>query len=641
MSPKAKKSGRTMRPDAVREEPDYRKLGLKAGLEIHQQLDTDCKLFCRCPTLLRDTADSNGEFFRYLRARESEMGEVDRAAAAQALMDVLFRYKTYDTTCLVEADEEPPTPLNPQAFRLALEVALMLNMRPVDEVFVMRKIVIDGSNTSGFQRTCYVASGGNVSSSLGTVGIDTMCLEEDAAQKLDGTAGEVVYSLDRLGIPLVELATAPDLKTPEHAREVAAYIGMILRSSGAKRGLGTIRQDVNVSITGGARVEIKGVSTLELIELCIALEARRQVELLAIRDRLKEMNASVGEPVEVTGIFKDTEAKVLKSNLGKAWALPLPGFSGLLGREVQPGRRLGTELADYARQAGVGGLFHSDELPAHGITKREVGAVANELGLGTNDGFVLVAARDDRARQAIEMVRKRALAALEGIPEETRGPLPEGTSRYLRPLPGRARMYPETDVPSVLVEPDMLEDIRQNLPELLTEKEARFKDEFRLSGDLARQVAYSERVSLFERLVADGAQPTLAARTLEGTLAELSREGVDVDALGDGRIMELFSALSSGKIAKEGIPQLLKSLAGEPGLGVGQAIDAMGMGGDAQEELTKFVDALMAEKRDFIKERGMDALGPLMGPVMKEFRGRVDGKRISEALSEAISRVCN
>ena len=254
------------------EEIDHAKIGLKAGLEIHQQLDTKTKLFCKCPTTLRDKKEATFSFKRYLRASKSEMGEVDRAAREEAKYSRTFMYKGYDSTCLVENDEEPPRELNQEAIDTSLEVALLLNMNPVDEIHTMRKIVIDGSNTCGVQRTALVATDGWLSTEEGPVRVDSLSLEEDAAQKIEigtetGTEGSAVgYSLDRLGIPLVEIGTAPDIKTPEQAVNVAEQLGMILRSTGkVKRGLGTIRQDINISIAAAARVEIKGVQNLRLI----------------------------------------------------------------------------------------------------------------------------------------------------------------------------------------------------------------------------------------------------------------------------------------------------------------------------------------------------------------------------------------
>ena len=280
---------------------DYDSLGLMVGIEIHQQLDTKHKLFCYCPTSHRDVKESNFEFFRYLRLKRSEMGEEDRAAKEEVERSKKFIYKFYDTTCLVEADEEPPREINKEALKIAIQIAKMLNMEFVDEVHVMRKIVIDGSNTTGFQRTALVAFDGD----LDGVGIATLCVEEEACRKIEDRGDYVVYSLDRLGIPLVEIGTYPDIKSPKQAKEVAAKLGMILRSTGkVKRGLGTIRQDVNISIKDGARVEIKGVQTLEILDKIVEYEVIRQVNLLKIRDELKKRRALViNEIFDVTSLF--------------------------------------------------------------------------------------------------------------------------------------------------------------------------------------------------------------------------------------------------------------------------------------------------------------------------------------------------
>ena len=265
---------------------DYKALGLVAGIEIHQQLDTEEKLFCHCPTTLREIAEHNGEFSRYLRATVSEMGEIDRAAKEEMKHDRRFQYYTYDTTCLVENDEEPPAPVNDEALSVCLTIGKMFGMTPVPQVHTMRKLVIDGSNTSGFQRTALIAFNGTLPDGGQ---IETICLEEEAAQRVK----DEVFSLDRLGIPLVEITTSPCMHTPEDVQKVAEYIGMVLRSTGkVKRGLGTIRQDVNISIAEGARVEIKGVQELDLIAEVVRREVQRQQSLLAIRDELRKRGAS-------------------------------------------------------------------------------------------------------------------------------------------------------------------------------------------------------------------------------------------------------------------------------------------------------------------------------------------------------------
>ena len=499
---------------------DYGKLGLKAGIEIHQQLDTAEKLFCRCPTCLRDVSERTGEFYRYLRATESELGEIDRAAREEMKLVRKFCYYTYDTVCLAEHDEEPPSPMNPEALEVCLTIAKMLDMTPVEQVHTMRKLVIDGSNTSGFQRTALVALSGALP---GGCRVETICLEEEAAQRVEGET----FSLDRLGIPLVEITTAPCMRTPEAVQEVAGHIGMILRSTGrVKRGLGTIRQDINVSIANGARVEIKGVQELDLIAEVVRREAERQVNLLEIRDELRARSARVDRDViDVTALFAGTKSSVLKK-AKSILAVRLCGFAGLVGREIQPGRRLGSEMSDYAKKCGVGGIFHTDELPAYGVTAEEVARLREFAQAAENDCIVIVAAGRERAGCAIEQVMIRAEMALSGVPEETRKMLEEGSSAYMRPLPGAARMYPETDVFTVTIDEALWERIE--IPELLTDRAERFVREFGLDEGLARQVAFSERLPLFEKAVAAGVRPTLAARTLLATCRELARDGVEI-----------------------------------------------------------------------------------------------------------------
>ncbi len=628
---------------------DYKKLGLMSGLEIHQQLDTKEKLFCGCPTTLRDVEDSNFEFFRYLRPTRSEMGEVDRAAAEEAMLTKKFVYKAYDTTCLVENDEEPPRELNPEALDLTLQIAKLMNMDPFDEVFTMRKIVIDGSNTSGFQRTALVSTNGYIETTQGKVGVGVLCLEEDAAQRVENKVDSVIYSLDRQGIPLVEIGTDPDIVSPAHAREVAETIGMLLRSTGrVKRGLGTIRQDVNISIARGARVEIKGVQALDLIETIVEQEVERQVNLLDIMEKLQSGNASVpGDIVNVTHLFTQTQSKVIKKALkrGVVLALDLPGFAGQVGREIQPGRRLGTEFSDYAKKSGVGGIFHTDELPAYGITEQEVDTVREAVGARDGDCVILVADLEDRAHGALQMVIERARLALEGIPEETRRGLPDGNSAYMRPLPGAARMYPETDVSSVVVTMDMLDSIE--LPELLPERKARYMEELGLNEELAGIVA-SKHLELFELIIAEvpGIDPTLVASTLVNTVTKLRRESgltheFDIDKVEPHHYVDVFKLFVSGGAAKEVIPDLLIGIAQHPKMDVEDIAKNMGLGQKRIEDIELTVENIIDQRIDFVKERGLGAVGPLMGEVMKEFRGSVDGKVLSALLKEKIEARLN
>ncbi|RPI39780.1 MAG: Glu-tRNA(Gln) amidotransferase subunit GatE [Methanoregulaceae archaeon] len=608
---------------------DYKATGLVAGIEIHQQLDTGEKLFCHCPTTLREIAEHNGEFCRYLRATVSEMGEIDRAAQEEMKHDRMFRYYTYDTTCLVENDEEPPAPVNDEALSVCLMIAKMFAMTPVPQVHTMRKLVIDGSNTSGFQRTALIAFNG----ALPDGGlIETICLEEEAAQRVK----DEVFSLDRLGIPLVEITTSPCMHTPEDVQKMAEHIGMVLRSTGkVKRGLGTIRQDVNISIAQGARVEIKGVQELDLIAEVVRREVQRQQSLLAIRDELRKRGASAGAVAgaDVTELFKETKSAVLKK-AKNIHAVVLKGFAGLVGREIQPERRLGSEMSDYARKCGVGGIFHTDELPAYGVTAGEVALLRTHMHAGEQDCVILVAgANGKQASCAINQVITRAKLALSDkpVPEETRKMLESGSTAYMRPLPGAARMYPETDVLPVLID-----DARWNavvIPELLSEKAQRFAQEYGIDKNYALQLASSEKLPLFYQAVTEGIKPKLAAFSILSTSTELRREGVDMQKIPDQAYLDVWHAVDSGKAAREAIPDLFRSIAAGS---TSAEVLAKLAPAVSREELENIVRNIIAERRDFIAQKGKAALGPLMGVVMAEVRGSVDGKVVSEILKKEI-----
>jgi glutamyl-tRNA(Gln) amidotransferase subunit E len=618
-------------------EYDYEELGLVAGLEIHQQLDTETKLFCDSPTTERDPEAAEREITRRLHPTKSELGELDDAAMEESRVDREFTYLGYDTTCLVEEDDEPPRRVDEEALSVALQIADLLDISVVDQAHVMRKLVIDGSNTSGFQRSILLGQSGAIETSEGRVSIVDLMLEEESAKRVEETDDGVVFSLDRLGVPLVEIGTGPDIRSPEGAREAAERIGMLLRSTGAvKRGLGTIRQDVNVSIADGARVEVKGVQDLQGIEDIVRGEVGRQAELLAIRAELRDRDASVGDVSDVTDVFADTESGVIRGALdsgGKVTAVPLFGFDGFVGREIQPDRRLGTELSDHAKRHGAGGIFHTDELPAYGVTEAEVESLRDAVDADADDAVAIVAADPETADLAIEAAAERATGAIEGIPEETRGANEDGTTRYLRPLPGAARMYPETDVPPV--EPDPSDVDR---PELLDEKTDRYVEAFELDRGLAEQVAFGRRFPLFETAVERGVDPTFAASTLESTTTEIRRDGAPVENLTDDHFLDLFALVEGGDLAKEGVPEVLTTLAKDPDLTAEEAVEAAGLSGVSEADVRDAVVDVVERNADQIDEEGMAAFSGLMGEAMGALRGKADGEVVSDVLREEIGK---
>jgi len=632
---------------------DYRSIGLRVGLEIHQQLATRRKLFCPCPSELGE--EDHDEFERRLRPTRSEVGEVDVAALFEWRKGRSYLYEAPTRhACLVEADEEPPHEMDREAIAIGAAMALAFGGHIVDEIHVMRKIVIDGSNTTGFQRTAIVALGGRIVVDGKEVPIQTIAIEEDAARKIREEGLRIRYRLDRLGIPLIEVSTGPVIETPEEAAKVALAIGQMLRLTGrVRRGLGTIRQDLNVSIKDGAITEIKGVQRLDLIPKVVEYEALRQLRLLEIRDELRRRGVTEEalrqEPVDVTELFRSSKSKIIQRVLrggGVVLAVRLPGFHGLLGRELMPGRRFGTEIADYVRfWSGVGGIFHSDELPKYGITQEELDRVYEALGAEKGrDAVVIIAEERGKAEKAVRAVLDRARMALHGVPRETRGALEDGTTRFLRPRPGSARMYPETDTPPILVDDEILRLAREIQPEPPEKKMRRLTEEYGLPKELAREVLRDIRLDLIERLIkeyGDRVPPKTIASIFVVTLRGLRGE-VDTERITDWHLEEIVRLLAEGMIAKEAVEELLKYLAENPGVPPEKAAEKLGLTSVSREEAERIVEEIIRQNMEQVRQRGMRAMGLIMGRAMARLRGRIDGKIVAEIvrwkLQEALSQ---
>jgi len=628
---------------------DYSKLGLKVGLEVHQQLNTAHKLFCSCkPQLFKEEPEIT--FLRRLRPTQSELGQVDPAAFFEFRKGVKILYEANrSTSCLVEMDEEPPHDLNREAVEVAIVAALMMNAKPVNEIHVMRKTVIDGSNTTGFQRTCVIALGGEVKIEEKTVPIQHVGLEEDAARKMGEEQGGSIlrYRIDRLGIPLIEVATAPVLYSPEEAEKTALAIGRILRATGkVKRGLGTIRQDLNISVREGALTEIKGVQELELVSKVVEYEVKRQLSLLKILEELKkrglEEEAEIkDEFADVASIFEKTKCKVIRRAVEekkRVLAVKLPRFGGLLKTELMPNVRLGTEMADRAHFWGrVGGIFHTDELPAYEITDKEVDELRDFMKAESLDAVVLVADTLENATDALKAVNERAREALRGVPEETRAANPDGTTRYMRPRPGAARMYPETDVPPIQISQEYVKRLRSCLPEPTAQKTERLMRDYGLNQKLAGQVVDSEYAQLFEAVSKQSrVSPTTIAAVLTETLKALRRDGVEVDNVTDEQILGLFRLIEVGKTVKEAIPAVVTWLSKHEGVSVEEAVKSLGLSVISEAELENMIDVAMKENESLVGEKGKAAFGALMSLVMKKVRGRADAELVSRVLKRKL-----
>ncbi|MEF8879630.1 MAG: Glu-tRNA(Gln) amidotransferase subunit GatE [Candidatus Thermoplasmatota archaeon] len=619
---------------------DYEKIGFKSGLEIHQQLDTK-KLFCSCQSEI--TEDIDYSFERFLCPTQSEMGDIDKAALLEAKKNRRFLYTASDkSTCLVEADEEPPHTVNQEALDVCLTTAVLLKADVVDEIHFMRKLVIDGSNTSGFQRTALVGLNGEVEN----VGIQTIALEEDSARKLKEKDKLINYGLDRLGIPLIEIATNPDIKNPEHAQEVAERIGMLLRATGkTKKGLGTIRQDLNISISEGARVEIKGVQSLSSISRVLEKETRRQLGLLEIKKvlekrEIKKQDVEKQKTVDITDILEKSDSKMVKKQIKKGCgkAICLPGFKDLLKKSDT---RLGKEFAVHARvNTGIGGILHSDELPGYGLKQETVDEIHKKMDTKEKDAFVIAAGDKKTVNDALETVKRRAELSFNGPLEEVRRAMPDDTTEYMRPLPGAARMYPETDVPPQRITEGYIQKIEKNLPEKPEEKHKRFKKQYDLNEEQTHQILASGYEDDFEKLVEKfPKQKNTVFRTFLNTIPELEDEDVDIEKIGFDVLQKVFRGLSDEKFAKEAVPKLLKFFSKQPSAGLKEAVEECGVTSVGEDKVAEIVKNVVSEKEDFIEERGEDALGPLMGVVMKKLRGKADGQKVSMVLREEIKKI--
>lgn len=630
--------------DLKQEVLDPYELGLKVGFELHQQLATRNKLFCSCRPVEVDTYQS--EFVRQLRPTQSELGEYDPAALFEFRKGRLIKYLRSDgSSCLVEADEEPPHDVNGEALDTSLIIALALRSNIVDEVHVMRKIVIDGSNTTGFQRTMLVATGGIIEVGSKEVKVQSISLEEDAAKLISDDGVFRTYGLDRLGTPLIEIALEPVTGAPEEIMNVALTLGRLMRASRrVARGLGTIRQDVNISITGGGVVEVKGVQKLDQLVNVIEYEMRRQHGMSLITKKLTECGIKsdgIGDLIiDISDIFKNSNSKVIKKALeknGVVKAIRLRGFAGMLSYEPYEGIRLGRELGELVRFYGLGGVFHSDELPAYGINASDVDAVRKALKLGDNDAFVILGGAKESVEAGVGAIIERTKHVLVGVPAETRSATQEGKTIYSRPRPGAARMYPETDIPPLPITEEKLDSLMDFIPRSWDAVIGDLCTKYGLNNVLAEKIFDSEYMDLFEEIVVKtSVQPTFVAAILTESLVSLEREGLDASIITNGMIKDVFLRLDEGSIAKESIVLIFEKIMKKEAVSVDDAIEKLGLKTISDEELEQILDKIISDNKEIIKEKGLGSVSALMGIAMGILRGKVDGQKVNALLRKKI-----
>ena len=617
---------------------------VKVGLEIHQQLDSKNKLFCNCKTV--DSTEHDFTFKRILRPTQSEMGSYDQAALFESKKIKTVKYQSSKiSNCLIESDEEPPMMVNTEALELVLTISLALHCTIEDELHVMRKIVIDGSNTTGFQRTILVARNGFLDVEGIRIGIQSICLEEDAARIINEVKEDdddsKIFALDRLGVPLIEVALEPISNTPLFITNVAQTIGRLLRSTKkVTRGLGSIRQDVNISTNGGPVVEVKGVQQLSQLALVIEYETKRQDGLNLIAKELKSRKLDESKFLhnitDVTDLIEQSSSKVVKKILSgnsRFMGFVLRGFRGLLSLEPYQGIRLGRELGEVAKSYGIGGIFHSDELPNYGISSEDVESLSSILKISENDAFILIGGPSVLLNTVVLELSNRIKKAFSGVVPETRSVRLDGVTVFSRPRPGSSRMYPETDIPYVSIYENKLKELSKHIPQPWNVVIDQIHKQYDINKTLAENIFDSQYFSLFENIVSHTSiNPTFIVSKLTEDLVSLEREGYDTSILSHDELFHLFVELDKSRISKESIPIILEKLLKKGDGVVNEIITSFGSEGVTEEYVDKMINKIIEENESVISQKGLDSIGLLMGRCMSILRGKIDGEKVNKKL---------
>jgi glutamyl-tRNA(Gln) amidotransferase subunit E len=642
---------------------DYAAAGLVSGLEVHQQLLTERKLFCQCPAG-RYTRTHDGTVLRHMRPTLSELGVYD----GTALMEFKTRkHVVYllnrDNTCTYEMDDTPPFPVNQVAVDVAIEQCLMLGCDIVDEVHIARKQYLDGSIPTGFQRTAIVGVNGRLPFRGRTLSITQVSVEEDSCREVSDRGHLIVWRTDRLGTPLIETVTGPDLRTPDEVEEAILLVGRVCRSTGHVRvGLGASRQDVNVSVRGGRRVEIKGVPQAGWAPRLVHGEAWRQVNLLRLRDELHGRGFRGAydirvEAIDVTSLVASSSLAPLRPETWDAFvrdggrrpgfelgpgtfrvlAVRLPGLAGTLAWPTQPGRTFADELGGRVRvvagldQAPL--LFHSEAWPRE--AGEELAGLRAAARCGEKDGLVVVWGPERDVHTAADEIRLRYADATEGVPNETRQPFADGSTDFERILPGPDRMYPDTDSPPTRVTRERVDRLRAALPEAPWTREERYAK----AGVPVPVVHYLVRrggAPLVDRVVAEaGADLRFAAFFFGERIKGLRRAGVAVEAIPAGAWVELFRALAARPARRESWAGLVRLMASRPGESLLLLLAELGLDGEPpgwRDMLPRWVEA--AEREAYDGDPGR-VLRHATGRAMDALRGRVPARVVIEALRPA------
>lgn len=619
-------------------EEDYTRVGFMSGLEVHQQLLTEKKLFCRCPAG-KYNHEYDAEILRHMRPTLSELGEYDGTALMEfkTKKDIIYRIH-HDSVCTYEMDDTPPFQINDKALDIAFEIAMLLDAKLVDELHIARKQYLDGSIPTGFQRTAITCVGGQIPYKDREIRMIQMSIEEDSCREESDIGHRRVYIADRLGMPLIETVTYPDMKTPQEVAEVCNIIRKLSRSTGKVRtGIGAGREDVNVSVKGGTRIEIKGVSKIKTIPLLTYNEAMRQWNLLRLREVLHKRGITEdtfeSNCIDVTKILRKTCFQPINDAIAegkKVYSITLKGFKDILNWQTQTDTYFSKEISDRVRVIAclttLPNIIHSDN-PSETISSADWRKIKVQAGSTDRDVNILVWGDDMDVITAAKEVEIRAKEATIGIPSETRQAFRDGTNGFERILPGPERMYPDTDLPPKQITKERRERINAHKPEQFWIREKWYTD-LGLPKDIISVLSISNKAEFFKKIVVElGIDAKIVGNAIIVFPKRLKKSGYDISALTDENMLKIFDAYKEELIVKDGIYETMKNIcaAGEFRLNL---LPTICRGQDIRNAYTNAVSELNS-----INVRNKDKTAQiLMGIIMNKLRGRVDGVTVTEYL---------
>lgn len=632
---------------------DYEGVGLISGLEVHQQLLTQEKLFCRCPAGLY-TTEHDGEVLRHMRPTLSELGEYDGTALMEFKTKKEIVYLLHRlNVCTYEMDDTPPFLVNQKAIDTAIELCLMMNMDIIDEVHIARKQYLDGSIPTGFQRTAIIGVNGFLPFRDRKLTVTHVSVEEDSCREVSDRGHRIVFRTDRLGMPLTETVTGPDLKTPEEVRDAILLCGLTARSTNHVRvGIGAARQDVNVSVRGGNRVEIKGVMKAAFAVKLVHNEGIRQVNLLALRDLLhargiKAPGDVMMRAVDVSDIFGEVRFELTRRALDRGhrvYAVRVVGVGGLTEHPTQPDTTFLDELSGRIRVIAcldeppvvLSGRRMPEFPRLHQVRER----IRKRLRVGDQDDFYIVWGPEQDCRTAAEEIRLRWVDAAEGVPKETRQALLGGHTTFERILPGPDRMYPDTDSPPTRITTDRVEALRQSLPPPPWVRQKRY-DDWGVPRETTDYLIRRGGASIVDEVVsATGVDGRTAAIEIGQRAKALQRAGLPMDRLRPEHWVGIFHLYTGGIISREGIRTVASVIAHHPELDANAAKEAAGI--DMQPE-NVWREALRSVDLSDYRPGKQDARDKqirfLSGKAVRMLEGKAPARDVVQYLSSTLQEV--